>query len=196
VIPGPSLRVLRRLPGTARRLYKTRTLMRFVSAHCTTSALIPPHRRPKPLQTLGSLRRALQFWLKSKLLPSRTPRRRRPLRQRRQSHLLRVQHRRRHLQLRQLRRCALLLHPGRIRYQGNAQHRIRAREGGGDTSAINFARSALGVRCVPASLSTRAPRKSGARTRTHSESPAVAGPNDNGALGSRCIARLSATEKS
>ena len=52
------------------------------------------------------------------------------------------------LQLRQLRRCGLLPRPGPIRRQGFAQRRIRARERSGKTSAINFARSALGVRCV------------------------------------------------
>src|SRR5438445_5109174 len=91
VTPGSSLRVSPLPPGTARPLRKTRTPMRFATAHCTTSVLIPPHRRLKPLQTSGSLKPALQLRLKSKLLPSRTLRQQQrrvllPLHPRRQLH--------------------------------------------------------------------------------------------------------------
>src|SRR5206468_8040145 len=56
VTPGSSLRVSPLPLGTARPLRKTRTPMRFASAHCTTSGLIPPRHRLKPLQTSDSLK--------------------------------------------------------------------------------------------------------------------------------------------
>ena len=56
------------------------------------------------------------------------------------------------LQLRPRRRRGPLPRLVVLRHPGNAQHRIRVRHRSGETSAINFARSALEVRWVLASL--------------------------------------------
>jgi hypothetical protein len=144
VSPGTSLRISFRIPrfGTARLLRTTKTPTRFVSALCIISGSIPARHRSRALQTSGSLKLALQFRLRSKLLLNRTPRRQsRPqrrqlqllrLQQRRRSHLLRVQHRLRlqqlHLHLRRLQLCGLLPRRGLSRPAGNAQRRILVRE--------------------------------------------------------------------
>ena len=152
VIRGPLLRTsFRKIPplGTQKLLTKTRTPTRSASAHCTISGSIPARHRSRALQTSGSLKLALQFRLRSKLLLNRTPRRQLHLlhhhqhqlqpqlqlhRLHRQSHLPRrrqllpLQHR----QLRQLRRYGLLPRPGRSRPGGNAQRRTRVREVAGD----------------------------------------------------------------
>jgi hypothetical protein len=157
-------------PGAQKLLRPIRMPMRFAGQRCITSGSMQINRRRPPMRQWDTLRPARQRRLKSKR-QAKAAVAHPHLHQRRQ----RVQHLhlrpqfhlppRQHLQLRQLRQYGLLPRPGRIRYQGNVQRRIRGPELARRAARFRFALpavagSALGLArkgIVAASLCRGAP---------------------------------------
>jgi hypothetical protein len=113
--------------GARKPLRRIRTPTRYAGEHCTTSGLTLVDPRAVAVRTLAFLRLAHRFRSPSWPLSNRAIR---PLPRRH-----RVPRLPSHRQLRQLRRYGLLPHPGRIRYQGNAQRRIPDHEESGTVAA-------------------------------------------------------------
>jgi hypothetical protein len=110
VLLGPSLKRSRLRLGTAKRLRKIRTPMRFAGARCTISGLILVHRRWTALRTSASSKLARQFQFKSKLPPNRTLHQRLRLQSHLPQHLQRLLLQRRRQQRPQRRRPQLRRH--------------------------------------------------------------------------------------